>query len=159
MQILLQLQRKYWLYSSGTIAEKKIGLVVSVQVNSEFSNFCFFVGYYYYFCRLFLPECPLLDMRKVPFCASYPLSSNCNKSGLCLTLRRWMSIGDCFLPPHAGYWVPQCIWSKAPSVWKNRQLIIRLNGKRFLEWDKSTNRLTLFELSIYISLLWNGLTT
>lgn len=37
-------------------------------------------------------------------------------SGLCLTLRRWMSIGDCFLPPHAGYLVGQCIWSKAPSV-------------------------------------------
>lgn len=67
-------------------------------------------------CWLLLPECPLLDMRKFPLWASYPLSSSCNISGLCLTLRRWMSIGDCFLPPHAGYLVGQCIWSKAPSV-------------------------------------------
>lgn len=55
-------------------------------------------------------------MRKFPLWVSYPLSSSCNMSGLCLTLRRWISIGDCFLPPQAGYLVGQCIWSKAPSV-------------------------------------------
>ena len=55
-------------------------------------------------------------MRKVPLWASYPFSSSFNMSGLCVTLRRWMSMGDCFFPPHAGYLVGQCIWSKAPSV-------------------------------------------
>lgn len=54
-------------------------------------------------------------MRKFPFRASYPVSSSFNMSGLCLTLRRWISIGDCFLPPQSGYMVGQCIWSKAPS--------------------------------------------